>query len=145
MKKEQLNPDVLKRRAIRGTLLLIIRKFFLRGIGYITFLFVISKMLTPAELGIFAIVNFVVTFLGFFSDSGFGAALIRREKVDEESYRTTFTLQLLFVLVLVALVFIASPWFASAYALGEDGLWILRTLSLSLFFASLKTIPIIQL
>lgn len=136
--------DTLRLRAVRGTFVLVIRKFFLRGVSYASFL-ILAAVLTPSDFGVFAIVNFFITFLGFFSDIGLGAALIQKEKVTDKALTTTFTLQQAMVTLLVVIAWAGSPYVSVAYHLGQSGIWLIRALSISLFLTSLKTIPMILL
>lgn len=140
----EVNAQTLKARAVRGTFVLGIRKFALRGLSYVGFL-VLARVLTPADFGTFAIVNFFITFLGFFSDIGLGAALIQKEKVTDRALTTTFTLQQGLVTLLVIIAWITAPLAATFYKLSYAGVWLIRALSLSLFLTSLKTIPMILL
>lgn len=136
--------EILKRRAVRGSFILLARKFVLRFISFLGSVF-LARLLLPEIFGIFAIVNFVVTFFQAFSDVGLGAALIQKEKIKREDLRTTFTFQQIMVVFLILLIFLTSPLIVSFYQLGTAGVWFLRALSLSLLFVSLKTIPTILL
>lgn len=136
--------EVLKRRAVRGSFILLLRKFVLRFISFVGSV-ILARLLLPEIFGVFAIVNFVITFFQAFSDVGLGAALIQKEKISKNDLKTTFTFQQILVLILVLFIFFTSPLVVSFYKLGTVGIWFLRALSLSLIFTSLKTIPTILL
>lgn len=137
--------DNLKHRAIRGVFTLTFRRLVLKiidTVGIIT----LARLLSQESFGVFGIVSFVVfTFLSFFSDIGFGAALIQKENVSDDDLKTTFTIQQVLVTFILLVAWLAAPWLGTFYHLGESGAWLIRVLSLSLFITSFKTIPSIML
>ncbi len=137
--------DSLKKKAIRGVFTLTGRRVLLKVIDTVGIIY-LARLLSQESFGIFGIISFVVfTFLSFFSDVGFGAALIQKENVSDDDLRTTFTVQQLLVTILLVVSWLASPWIASFYNLGLQGIWLVRILSLSLFMTSFKTVPSILL
>lgn len=141
-----LNLDNLKVRAFRGVFTLTFRRLVLKIIDTVGLIF-LARALTTDSFGVFGIISFVVfTFLSFFSDVGFGAALIqKKEELSDDDTRTTFTIQQGLVTLLLLIAWIAAPFAASWYNLGDQGTWLIRVLSLSLFITSFKTIPSILL
>ena len=137
--------DSLKQKAIRGVFTLTFRRLILKIIdtfGIIT----LARLLSQESFGIFGIVSFVVfTFLSFFSDVGFGAALIQKEEVSDNDLKTTFTIQQALVTAILLTAWLVAPWVGKFYNLGDSGAWLVRILSLSLFITSFKTIPSIML
>jgi PST family polysaccharide transporter len=142
----ELNLDNLKVRAFKGVFTLTFRRLILKIIDTVGLIF-LARALTADSFGVFGIISFVVfTFLSFFSDVGFGAALIqKRESLTEEDTRTTFTIQQSLVTILLLIAWFAAPSLSSWYDLGQQGIWLIRVLSLSLFITSFKTIPSILL
>ncbi len=138
--------DSLKTRAFRGVFTLSFRRLILKVIDTLGTI-ILARALTQETFGIFAIVSFIVfTFLAFFSDVGLGAALIqKKEDLTDQDVRTTFTVQQLLVTALLIIAWVTSPWIASIYNLGNQGIWLIRVLSLSIFLTSFKTIPSILL
>jgi len=137
--------DSLKSKAIRAVFTLTFRRLILKLIdtfGIIT----LARLLSQESFGVFGIISFVVfTFLSFFSDVGFGAALIQKEEVSDDDLRTTFTIQQALVTLILLAAWIVAPWVGRFYNLGNSGAWLVRILSLSLFLTSFKTIPSIML
>jgi O-antigen/teichoic acid export membrane protein len=137
--------DTLKAKAVRGVFTLTFRRLVLKiidTIGIIT----LARLLSQESFGVFGIVSFVVfTFLSFFSDVGFGAALIQKEEVSDDDLKTTFTIQQGLVTALLVIAWLVAPWVGQFYNLGDSGAWLVRILSLSLFITSFKTIPSIML
>lgn len=145
MLEPELNIDEISHRAVSGVMVLTIRKFLLKAVNYLGSIF-LARLLAPEIFGIFAIVSFIITFFGFFSDVGLGAALIqKKDRLTQKDLSVTFTLQQLLVVTVTVLIWLAAPIFAGKYNLGIQGIWLLRIFSLSLFLTSLKTIPSILL
>ena len=145
MSIENLEPELevsqISHRAVSGVMVLTLRKFFLQAFSYIG-----SIVLVPEIFGIFAIVSFIINFFAFFSDVGLGAALIqKKEKLTQKDLAVTFTLQQILVITVVAIIYLWAPFFSIKYHLGQQGIWLFRVFSLSLFLTSLKTIPSILL
>lgn len=142
----ELNLDNLKIRAFKGVFTLTFRRLILKIIDTVGLIF-LARALTTDSFGVFGIISFVVfTFLSFFSDVGFGAALIQKKtELTTDDTRTTFTIQQTLVTFLLVVAWITAPWLANWYKLGEQGIWLIRVLSLSLFITSFKTIPSILL
>lgn len=140
-----LDLAVLKTKAIRGVFTLTFRRLLLKVIDTVGIIY-LARLLSQESFGVFGIVSFVVfTFLSFFSDIGFGAALIQKEKVSDTDLRTTFTIQQGLVTLLLIVAWLLAPVLGNFYGLGTSGAWLIRILSLSLFLTSFKTIPSILL
>ncbi len=126
-------------------MVLTLRKFALRAISYLGGIF-LARLLAPEIFGIFAIISFVINFFAFFSDVGLGAALIqKKDELTKKDLAVTFTLQQILVVAVVLLIYLSAPFFSLKYHLGQQGIWLIRIFSLSLFLTSLKTIPSILL
>jgi len=142
---EELAVSEISRRAVSGVMVLTVRKFLLKAVNYLGSI-ILARLLLPEIFGVFAIVSFIITFFGFFSDVGLGAALIqKKDKLSPKDLAVTFTLQQILVVAVTGLIWLTAPLFAGKYNLGNEGIWLLRIFSLSLFFTSLKTIPSILL
>ena len=129
-------------RAVRATGALMGRQVVVRLINLVGFV-VLARLLDPGTFGIFAVVRFVVYFLGRVSDAGLSATLLRKaEAVTEAELRTVFTIQQAAVAVAVTGLWIGAPWIAQVYPeLGPEHVWLLRVLGIGLVLASLRTIP----
>ena len=136
----------LKAKAFKGIFTLTFRRLILKIIDTVGVIF-LARALAQDVFGIFGIISFVVfTFLSFFSDVGFGAALIqKKDDLEDKDIRTTFTIQQTLVTFLLAVAWVSSPFLSRFYNLGVEGMWLIRVLSFSLFITSFKTIPSILL
>ena len=145
--EEHLDPnaeitlDTVKSRAVKGVVVLTGRTFILSALSLVA-TGLLTVFLSPAEFGIFWIVSAVVNFLAYFSDIGLAAALIqKKETPTREDLRTTFTVQQILVVVLLVVIFLASPMLSRIYNLTAASKLLLYSLGISLFLSSLKTIP----
>lgn len=141
----EISLETVKERSVRGVVVLTGRTFLLQIIGLVAQLFLFA-FLGKYEFGVFAIVSAIINFLVYFSDIGLAAALIqKKEKPTDIDLKTTFLVQQVLVLLIIAVVFILSPFFVQKYSLNYDGRILLYALSFSLLFSSLKSIPSVLL
>ncbi len=136
----------IKRRIKSSFLTLTARQIALRAISFITINVILARILPVETLGIFNIAAAVVTFFAYFSDIGLAASLIqKKDKVEHEDIKTTFTIQQSLVGFLSLSIIFLAPYIAEFYKLNQDGVWLIRILSLGLFLTSLKVIPSVML
>lgn len=135
----------LKKKIAKGFLSLTFRKAILLAINYFTINIILARILPVSTIGIFNIANSILAFFTFFSDIGLAAALIQKKEINEKDIRTTFTIQQILTFSISLIVFIAAPFFAQIYGLGNDGMWLIRSLSISFFLVSLKVVPSVLL
>lgn len=141
----EISLETVKTRALRGIVALTGRTFILNIISVIAQGF-LWAFLGVSEFGVFWIVNAVVNFLVYFSDIGLAAALIQKhDKPSDKDLKTTFTIQQILVFIILAVIFLGTPFFKSKYSLNTDGLILLYALGVSLVLSSLKSIPSILL
>jgi len=151
MEGEHLDPtteislETVKERSVRGVVVLTGRTFLLQVIALVAQLFLFAY-LGKYEFGVFAIVSAIVNFLVYFSDIGLAAALIQKKETPTDTdLKTTFFVQQLLVVAIIAVVFILTPFFTQKYSLDRDGQILLYALASSLLFSSLKGIPSVLL
>lgn len=141
----EIDLDTVKSRAIKGIAIIAGRGFILNAISQISVFFLITFM-SPEQMGVFWVVNAAVFFLIYFSDIGLAAALIqKKEKPTELDYRTTFTVQQVLIIILLIILYLITPNLVSAYNLSTEGEYLIYGLGISLFLASLKSIPTVRL
>ncbi len=135
----------IKRKTVLGITALIGRGLFLSAISFIS-IFVLSIILSPEIFGKYFIVVAAISILNYFSDIGLAAALIQKQKEPtSEDYSTTFFIQQALVTTACIVFIVATPIFQNTFHFTSDALWLLRSLILSFFLSSLKTIPTILL
>lgn len=151
MNQEHLDPtseislETVKSRAVKGVVVLTGRTFLISALSLVA-TGLLTVFLSPSEFGIFWIVSAIVNFLAYFSDIGLAAALIQKKELPErKDLTTTFTVQQILVVTLLAILFFLTPFFSRIYGLSGQGELLLYALGLSLFMSSLKTIPSVLL
>jgi O-antigen/teichoic acid export membrane protein len=141
----EISLETVKKRSVRGVVVLTGRTFILQIVGLVAQLFLFAY-LGKYEFGVFAIVSAIINFLVYFSDIGLAAALIqKKEKPTDTDLKTTFLIQQALVFSLIVLVFLLSPSITKHYSLSVDGKYLLYALSISLILSSLKSIPSVLL
>ena len=142
---ELLDLEAVKRRSVTGVVTITARTFALQIVTFIA-TFLLTVLLSPQDYGTFFVVSAVVNFLVYFSDIGLAAALIqKKDNLTDEDLYTTFTIQQSLVICIVIVTLISSAPIANFYHFSLSGLWLFRSLVVSLFLSSLKTIPSIKL
>lgn len=134
----------LKRKSLAGMGAIFVRQVLVKFIFFVGNI-VLARMLVPEVFGIYVIVQFVVQFFSTFGDVGIGAALIqKRGELSREELSTTFWLQQVLVWAVVVVVVLVAPIALRLYpTFPPVGVWLIRAMSLSFLFSSLKTIPAI--
>ena len=135
-----------RRRAARGVVLLLLRTGAVQVItlgGTI----VLLRVLTPEDLGTFAVLSFALAFFQFFGDAGLAGALVQsREDPSERALRTVFTVHGVLAVAVVALVWVLSPTIGLVWPkLPPGSALLLRAMSLSFLLTMVRVVPSIQL
>lgn len=142
---EILDPLTIKKKALFGAITLTSRTLLLQIVTFVA-TFLLTVLLKPEIFGIFFVVSAAVSFLNYFADIGLAAALVqKKEAITEDDLKTTFTIQLILVSIVVTIFLFFSTSIASFYNLNSEGLLLLRVLLISFFLSSFKTIPTIIL
>ena len=138
---EELTSGLVKSRAVKGAAILTARTFLMQIISFLANVF-LTIFLEPSQYGVFFLVSAVISFLTYFSDIGFAAALIqKKEKLTKIELRTVFTTQQALVIFLISVVLLTTPIIKNIYHLNDEAIYLLWALAFSLFLSSLKTIP----
>lgn len=143
---EQIDPteittEDVKKRVVKGAAILTARTFVMQLIALLANA-LLTVFLEPSQYGVFFLVSAVISFLTYFSDIGFAAALIqKKERLTEIELKTVFTTQQILILVLISLIFFATPFIRNVYHLDVEAVYLLWALTFSLFISSLKIIP----
>lgn len=126
---------------VRGTLSLILREGFLRVVVLAANV-ALARILVPQVFGVFVILGFFNTFLTTFGAFGLGPAIVqRREEPKREELAALFTFQVAVAAVLVLLIGLLAPLLASAYHLGDQGVWLIRVMAFSFLLISASSTP----
>lgn len=142
---EEIDIVTLGRRSVRGVLALVSQTFIVQIISTAALLIVLT-ILTPADVGVFVAVTAMRRIIDFFTDFGFGAALVqKKEEITQEDINTCFTIQSTVTFLIFIFVLFLSPQIASYLKLNMQGQRLLVALVFTVFLSSFKTIPAILL
>jgi O-antigen/teichoic acid export membrane protein len=142
---EDLDADLVRRRAVRGTASLLARQLIVRVLGFAGML-VLARVLTPEIFGAFAIAQFGVLLLEQVSHLGLAAALLRRKAPPTLSeLRTVFSVQQAIVASIVLGGVLGAAPLVRQLGLAEEHVWLIYAMAAALVLASLKTVPTILL
>jgi O-antigen/teichoic acid export membrane protein len=95
----------IKSRILNGFFWSILNQTCLTVIGLIV-TGILSRLISPSEFGILALVSLGIGFLNVIKDFGFGAALIQKKEVSDEEYCTVFWINLIIGVLLTILVYL---------------------------------------
>ena len=103
----------------------------------------LARTLSPADYGVFAIIQFAMSFFVLFGDVGLGPSLVqKRETPNQTELSTVFWFQLGLSLTILAVLFIAAPYVLRLWPdLPADSAWLLRGLGLTFLFTVLRVVP----
>lgn len=102
---------------------------------------ILARMLTPQDYGIVAIVTIFITFANVFVSDGFGSALIQKKEVDALDYSSVLYFNIIFSIVLYAILFFCAPLIASFYGDGYEILTpVLRVLGLRIIVSAINSV-----
>ena len=91
---------------------------------------IVSRLLTPAQIGVYSLAATFVTLVQALRDFGVGEYLVQARDLNDDMARSAFTINLTIAWILALLMFTGSGLLASFY--GEDGLrTVLQILSLN--------------
>jgi len=108
------NEGNFKNRLIRSGIWVAIANTFVRVLEFVRSI-ILARLLTPEIFGIWGIVNFVRQGIEVFTQAGFGAALIHRQKRVMEAANVAWTLNIIRGFILTILCFFAAPYVAAFY------------------------------
>jgi O-antigen/teichoic acid export membrane protein len=126
----------------RAMLITVSERYFALGIGFVT-MAVISRLLTPQEIGLSVIGMAVVVFAISAQEFASPNFLIQHQNLTLEEIRKAFAVMFLLTLAITLLLAISAPWIARAYE--EEGLVpYLRVLSAGILL-ELISAPVVAL
>jgi PST family polysaccharide transporter len=107
----------------------------------------LARWLEPRDFGIFAILQFALSFFRLVSDTGLGAAVVqKKEAPDETELSTIWWLQLGLGLVLTGVSFGVAPFLPLVWhSMPREAVWLLPGLGVGLLFTMLQSVPFLVL
>jgi O-antigen/teichoic acid export membrane protein len=103
----------------------------------------LARVLTPRDYGVFAIVQFAMSFFVVFGDVGLGPSLVQKQDTPNQTeLSTVFWFQLGLSLAILGVLFVAAPYVLRLWPdLPADSPWLLRGLGLTFLFTVLRVVP----
>lgn len=130
----------IKQKTLSNFLWRLAEKLGTQGFSFVVSI-VLARILDPEVYGTIAIVTIFTTVLAVFVDSGLGTALIQKKDADDLDFSTVFYANIVFCIVLYALIFCCAPFIAAFYEIPELTP-IVRVLSLTLVISGVKNIQV---
>ena len=127
----------LSQLAISGVKWTTFSQFSKQFIQYIT-TFIFALLLSPKDFGVIAIAYMLIGFLDIFKDLGTSSAIIYLEESDEDVLSSIFWLNILFGLIISAIIFFGS-YYGSIFFNSPTLKNILKLLSISFLISSFFT------
>ncbi len=116
---------------------------FLERFGVYIVSFVISvvlaRILDPSTYGVVAIMTVIIAFLDIFVTGGFANSLIHNKEATDKDFNTIFWFNIVFSLILYAVLFFTSPLIAAYYE-KESLTWLIRASGISLLISGVKNL-----
>lgn len=106
----------------------------------ILFAAILSRILSPNDYGIIAVVTIFTSFFGRFSDMGLGTTVIQRKDLDCESVNVIFTITV-YIGAVLALLFTILGYPISIFYGNTEYKYICLLLSISILFNTINTVP----
>lgn len=108
------NVKDLKNKTFSGLIWTFFDNFFAQGFQFLVGI-LLARILSPSDFGQIGVITVFIVFAQSFTDSGFGNALIRKEKFDQEDFSTVFyfniIVSILFYLFIVIFAYEISIYF----------------------------------
>lgn len=106
--------DSLKTKTISGLLWQFLQKILSQLFSFIVTV-ILARLLSPNDYGVVALACMFNVLVGIFVSGSMDAALIQKKEVDELDYNTIFYSSLFMSLIIYAVVYLGSPYFADMY------------------------------
>jgi PST family polysaccharide transporter len=104
----------LKQRMLRGG----VAKLFGQGLNFalrVAFMVVLTRLLTPKDFGLVAMVTVVTGIFGMFTTAGLSSATVQKAKITDDQISTLFWINILIGAVFAVLCVVTAPILASFY------------------------------
>lgn len=136
--EENIAKSNIKEKTLSNFLWRFLERFFAQIISFIISI-VLARILEPEAYGIIAIVMVFTNIFQVFVDCGLGNALIQKKDADDTDFSSVFYFNIVWCLVLYAILFFCAPWIAGFYE--EKSLKrIVRVLGLTIVISGVKNV-----
>lgn len=129
---------ITRERVFAGVVWKFAERIGAQGVGLIVSI-ALARLLSPEAYGTIALIQIFITILSVFVSSGFGSALMQKQKADDLDYSSVFYFQILFSIVLYGILFVVSPLIAKFYE-NQELTAVLRVLGISLIINGINNV-----
>ncbi|WP_160115131.1 oligosaccharide flippase family protein [Bryocella elongata] len=145
MKEKLPEAREVANKAIFGILALGSRQVLVHGVNLAGNV-MLARLLSPKDFGVYAVVIFLITFLGTFGGTGLASNLIRsvRPPTDDE-YAAVFTAQQIVLCSVTGALTLLAPKLTQIYHLQRSYVWLFWLAAMALMITSLTVIPQIRM
>lgn len=141
----KIDLNTIKKRTAAGIIALTSRTLILQVISLVAFS-LLTVILTPENIGVYVAVTAIMRIVNFFTDFGFGAAIVQRKnELEERDLKTAFTIQMFTTLIIFLVVWFFQGNVQEFFRLSTAATQLLLALIFTLFLSSFKTIPSVLL
>lgn len=145
MRQKLPKPREVAAKAAFGILVLGGRQVLVHGLNLLGNI-MLARLLSPTDFGVYAVVIFLIAFLGTFGGTGLASNLIRSvAPPTEEEYSAVFFAQQVVLCVITCILVVLSPQLTRIYHLQSSYVWLFWLAAVSLFVTSFGVIPQIKL
>lgn len=137
------NDGTLRKKTIRSGFWVGLSNIGISVMSFIRFI-ILARLLTPEIFGLMGIYLMVIRGMELFTETGFSAALIHRQKSFEEAKDTAFTLMILRGFILAFVTFLIAPLVANYYERNVLDL-IIKIIAISFIFNGFHNINTVGL
>lgn len=111
-----MSEETLRNKTVKGVMWNSIDRFTTQGISFV-FSILIARMLLPSDYGVIGMLGIFMAVSQCFINSGFGAALIRKNNRTETDLSTVFYFNIVVAFICYSLLWLGSPYIAKFYNL----------------------------
>ena len=108
------NNQGLKKKTVKGVGWSAIDSVASQGITFLVGL-VLARLLSPSEYGLIGMITIFISISNTIVNSGFSNALIRKPRISEDDYSTTFVFNLILSVVMYSILFLSAPAIANFF------------------------------
>lgn len=133
-----MKTDITKKKVIGSLFWRFSERTAAQGVSFIVSV-ILARLLTPEDYGLIGLITVFISIATVFVSSGFGNALIQKEKATQTDFSSVFYFSIFMGAAMYIILFICAPFIASFY---NDPVLtpIVRVLSLSLIIAGVSSV-----
>lgn len=128
--------DSIKNKAIVNVLWRFAERSGAKVVAFVVSI-ILARLLAPDDYGLIALITVFTSILQVFVDSGLGNALIQKKDADDVDFSSVFYFNIVFCVILYAILFALSPYIAAFYD-NMELIPVVRVLGLTIVISGVK-------